>query len=715
MHYHTLKNVIKMNKIILMLGIILICFGIQTKCVKAEENNIIKVGSPLIEGSTEVKDGVYSGYVYEYLKEIAKHTGWEYEFIEMNLNDLIYQLRDGKIDIAVGMLKNDQNIELYDFPEYNAGYAYTTLSVLKDNKNISQSNYNTLNGLKVGYFETSKVKLNNFIKFCEINGINNIDLISYPHQTGTELSQALKSKEVDAIINGDSLLNSDERVILKFGVTPYYFATTKGNTKIISELNKALSNIKESDTNFDQRLYNKYFKIHYDHSFNLTQDEQDYISNMAPLKALYIDNYIPLHYYDSINKKPQGICIDLIDLIVQKSGLRFELVPVKTSEEAYQLIKDKKADLIISVPSINSLADANEFTLTKSYLELDIVQVVRKNKNNKENEQKIVALSRASANPEINSDYKVNYYYTLGECLDAIEKGKADLCYGNSYSISDYLATGYYPNLTIISNNLKLGAAFGLAKPTDKNLMSIINKAIYSLSEEEIKDVIYLNTINIKHPVTLKQFFFDNLALCITVIIFILTSISILIYIIVRIKFKNLKTTKLLLLKKSQIDSLTGLYNREACKKLITDYLNIKNSLLYGAFIIIDIDYFKQINDSFGHKIGDDLLKEFSEILQETFSNEDAICRLGGDEFIVFMKDIEKNNLQIITQRLQAISKLMYKEIIYNGCSQKISLSIGAVIIKQAINFNDMYEKADEMLYKVKRNGRNGFEIHNYF
>ena len=164
MRRYRISNVIKRNKFILLLVMILIGVCIQPMSIHATESHVIKVGYPNVSGFTEIKDGVYTGYAYEYLMEIAKYTGWEYEFIEMSLNDLIYKLRDGEIDLGAGMLKNEQTIELYDFPEENAGYTYTTLSTLKDNDSLSGSNYETLNGIKVGYFETSQVRLSDFFE-----------------------------------------------------------------------------------------------------------------------------------------------------------------------------------------------------------------------------------------------------------------------------------------------------------------------------------------------------------------------------------------------------------------------------------------------------------------------------------------------------------------------------------------------------------------------
>ena len=84
---------------------------------------------------------------------------------------------------------------------------------------------------------------------------------------------------------------------------------------------------------------------------------------------------------------------------------------------------------------------------------------------------------------------------------------------------------------------------------------------------------------------------------------------------------------------------------------------------------------------------------------------------MGGDEFIVFMKDITESNLDKIDEKLGNLCTLMNKEVTYNGKSQKISISIGAVALKKDIDFEKLYQIADEMLYKTKSNGKNGFSI----
>ena len=84
--------------------IVIMCTIIYPKTVSAEENKIIRVGFPNVSGFTEKKDGGYTGYAYEYLREISIYTGWKYEFVEKNIEELLEDLQNGEIDILAGML-----------------------------------------------------------------------------------------------------------------------------------------------------------------------------------------------------------------------------------------------------------------------------------------------------------------------------------------------------------------------------------------------------------------------------------------------------------------------------------------------------------------------------------------------------------------------------------------------------------------------------------
>lgn len=704
MKHYKKSNVIKAkNKILFLLVIIFIGISIQPRSIFAKETTVVKVGYPIVSGFTEIEDGVYTGYAYEYLTEIAKYTGWEYEFIEMSLNDSLIKLRDGEIDIAAGMLQNEYTKELYDFPEENAGYTYTTLSVLKENTSISSSNYETINGITVGYYETSR--LNSFTKFCEENGIKDIKLVPYTYGEET-LVEALRAKEVDAILDGNLLLEDDQKVVAKFAATPYYFATNKGNKKVLTGLNKAISCIKENNQNYEEKLYKKYFQENKDEVVHLTQEEQDYINHMTPLKAVYVDGFAPMQAYNPKTKRAEGVYIDLVNLIAEKSGLKIELVKARNHEEAFQMMKNKEVDIFATAPDNYLRATEYGYAQTQAYLEVEMVKVVNVNEKNKTG-KKTIALPKGYTIIDFDEEYDIHYYDTVEDCLIAVNDGKAYATYGNSYTISKNSSAGYYPNLSIIFNESPINALIGISKPTNLTLLNIINKTVSTLSESEINNIIYSNTMNVKNDITLKQFFFANSSFCISIVMVFVLLLST----IIGTRFKRLAEDKLILLKKSQIDVLTGVYNRATGTDLVAAALQTNNPSWYSALIIIDIDHFKQINDQLGHQKGDELLIEFSQLLKRVFAFEDVIFRLGGDEFIVFMSKLELSTLPIVEKKLEEICQIMDKEVCYKGQSQKISLSIGAVMTNQVYDFDELYQKADNNLYEVKRNGRNGFKI----
>lgn len=699
----------KFSNFILILTIIFILLNLKINLAYAKEKTIIKVGYPIVEGFTDIKNGVYTGYAFDYLFEISKYTGWQLEFIEMSLSEALDKLNSGEIDIVSGMIKNEQTIELFDFPDENSGYTYSTLATLQSNTNISRSDYSTLNGIKVGYFKKSLSKLTKLDEFFKSNNITNVTYVPYTYEDDNTLIDALNNKEVDAIITDDLLLNNNLKILKKFDSSPYYFATTKGKTYIKNGLNDAINKINESNPEFSLQIYNKYFQNKIDSSIFLNNEEQDYLSNLNSLKAIYVDNFYPIQYYDSNKNEANGIIVNIGKLIFEKLGVNFELIRTSSFEEAYKLLNENPDYLAIGVPANYTTSKLNNILFSKSYLDLSIVKVYSKSYS--EDQEKILALPFGYGYNDLNNGFKIKYYDTIEDCLMAVENNEAYFTYSNYYTISKYIATNFLSNISIVTDDYSNYASFAFSFDVNKNLYNIINKAIMSISNEEINNAIYSASNDSYFSITFKTFFLSNLNLCLSVIFIILLIISILIAIIIKMKFSNLNKAKELLISKSQSDPLTGVYNRSTGKELINSYFDNFNNLYY-CFIILDIDYFKQINDTFGHAIGDEVLIEFSKLLKQFFANHDIISRLGGDEFIVFMKDITKDEcFEIVTKKLSELCNLMNKELTYNNTTQKVSISVGAIINNKPSSFNKLYEKSDKLLYKVKRNGRNGFEI----
>lgn len=697
--------------ILLLLTYIMNFYPLQIAYAK---DNTINVGFSEVDGFSKFIDGKYTGYLYEYLMEISKFTGWKYNFIECTPDEITTKLMSGEIDLAGAMLKNDFTETLFDFPEYDIGASYYTISVLKNNTTIVETDFKTLNNITVGVVEGSSA-IDKFYKFCENNNIKNIKIIEYDKNSDNLLHTALKNKEIDAILAKDLLLSKDERVVTKFASRPYYLATTKGNDAIIKELNYSISQIRQISPNYSISLYNKYFQVEDNYNLSLTYDEIEFLKNIKKIKAVYVNNFAPLQNWNSKNKKPEGISIDIANIISKKLNIDIELQVVDSFEEALNFIKEHKADILIGIPNNYSFMDEYNLYMTKSYISSPIFKIENKLTVNADEYNKILALPKKylydlDISIENIDSSKIIYYDNIEDCINAVNKGTADYTYGDLYSVESNTREKYYKNISVIyKNKLNNDLCIGLSNNNDVLLLRIINKIINSISAEELNTIVYKNTLYTKNKITLQSFIYSNYIEVMIFIISILVITSLSTYIIMKIRLQNKNKQNSLLKEKSETDSLTGIFNRGACKELISNYIENKSNDLYGAFFIIDIDNFKGVNDNLGHKIGDDVLKDLSDNLKRLFRKSDIVGRWGGDEFIVFMKDLDFSNLHVASKIATNLCNTMNKTVTYNDISQNISLSIGIVFTKDNINFTELYQKADEILYTVKENGKNGF------
>lgn len=157
----------------------------------------------------------------------------------------------------------------------------------------------------------------------------------------------------------------------------------------------------------------------------------------------------------------------------------------------------------------------------------------------------------------------------------------------------------------------------------------------------------------------------------------------------------------------SVTDGLTGLYNRRHFEfNLEREFLRVKRYPADLSLAILDIDYFKRVNDTFGHQFGDYVLREISDILCESFRKTDMIYRYGGEELVVILPETSIANALIPLQRLnETISEHKFS---YNGQVANITVSIGvSTNYHQIQTEEELVATADKALYRAKQEGRN--------
>lgn len=154
-------------------------------------------------------------------------------------------------------------------------------------------------------------------------------------------------------------------------------------------------------------------------------------------------------------------------------------------------------------------------------------------------------------------------------------------------------------------------------------------------------------------------------------------------------------------------DYLTGVLNRQLGETKIKEYLQNGD----GALVIIDLDNFKEVNDTFGHQMGDHVLKQVADVLN-AYGNQHIVFRMGGDEFVMFVRGAvsEEDTKPLI----DGIMDFFYARCEKDAILAHTSLSIGIVLSAQeGREYEELFRCADRALYFVKQNGKGGYSFYN--
>lgn len=256
------------------------------------------------------------------------------------------------------------------------------------------------------------------------------------------------------------------------------------------------------------------------------------------------------------------------------------------------------------------------------------------------------------------------------------------------------------------------------------NTTSCLNSIISATLDAQDASIIAMEQSLFRQRIYISILFFLNIATFIMIIILIVKPLKIyvncikeekMLTILGSYEFKYLaltyndiynlnKVNETILRKKAEHDPLTGLANRntfDSLKMIFNDQTPL-------TLFLIDVDYFKSVNDNYGHKVGDLVLIKVANALQKSFRSQDFVMRIGGDEFAAVMTQITLEQRAVFDQKVASIN-----EFLSNGEDglPKVTLSIGAAFSENGFA-EGLYELADKALYHVKEHGRNGYALY---
>ncbi|SKB59701.1 diguanylate cyclase [Malaciobacter marinus] len=652
------------------------------------------------------EDGIVKGYSIDYMNLIANILAIEIKYVQGNWDDFMNMLENNEIDLMANILKSKKREERFLFTRDS--YVSSPLAILTRIDHKEVHTFKELEGETValvkGYHSYDRVK-SNYPKINIYPTKNTYEMINAVSTNKADASYGLKSV-LDYTINKHlftnlkTMKNNDDKEL------GFYFAFNRDNYILKNIIEKAQKQISKEELNNLNLKWFKKAKVTKIQSkdYLFTKEEIDYLNKAKKIKMCVDPNYLPYEYINNEGKYV-GIIANFITKLSKNSGINFELINTSSWSESLEAIKEGKCDVL---PNTGQTISREKYlNFTQDYFNFSNVIATKDNKIfidsiEKLKDKKIGVIKNYSIAERLRYRYPDFNFVTVENTLDGLKKLKDNKIYAFvdtfpslAYNMQNSSITGIK-----ISGKITISSSSKIAIRKDNIILQkIMNKAINSVKPHEKEELLNRWLTVIKEEKI-------NTELLIKIVSFIvLISLLIILFIIYKSN-RKLSTLNKKLEKISQTDKLTSLYNRTKLDMILE--FEFKNKKRYEkplSIIIIDIDHFKKINDTYGHLVGDKILVEFSNIIKANIRETDFIGRWGGEEFLVVLPFTKEKDAYNLASKLR---KLIAKKPLYKNIN--VTASFGVVECKDS-DCNKALLNADKALYEAKNSNRNCVKV----
>ena len=679
------------KKILVILSILL-TFLLPVSSVKATEEKVIKVGYFGYAGFIEKdKNDQFVGYGVDYLQEVAKHTGWKYEFVYATWSELLTMLEEGNIDLLCTAQKSPDRLNRFNYSKLAAGYETGSIYTYTSN-DLYYEDFEAFSSMTFGMLKDSYQNE----AFAAYAKKNNFTYNTKYYDYVAELEKALNQGEIDAFIDGSLRKSTKNKVVARFSVDPFYFITNKKDETLMPLINDALTEIRFMNPNYASELQIKHYGDSVSNRLLFSAEEFAYINSKPILHVGVKNGEPPIEYYDKAESRYRGITIDIITEIFKKLGIQVKFVPIDSQE---------RID-IISSKIIEEIKPNEHPIITDAYFKVHNVMVV-----NKESNKTVYKIGVLSDDKIVQSkyletyykDYKQIKYNSVREALNAIANQSVDFIIAFNDSVNMFITEDTYKNLQIIDlEGLTYSIALGIDEQANPLLTSILNKGIHSISQVEKNNLLLRANSTVQEKASFKELLIKNWQAILIVVLLILIAIFYAISVT-----RRRMSDKLAVL--AYTDSLLNCYNR-------IKFVNEAEYILYStnsryALLYFNIVNFRSVNNHYGRANGDELLKYVYKCLSEEVKTNKLVARSSTDHFIILFPyqeliEVEKW-INEITEKTHALISVYNTPIFINS-------KIGVYLIQDRNEAIDsMIEKASFACKSLKHQDINKFTYFN--
>lgn len=703
-------NVKKTRIFLLMLFMLLVLLPVNSGAAETDQSlKKVRVGYLIYQGYQEGKgDEPKSGYGYEYLQQIAYYAGWEYEYVNGSFNELLEMLKNGEIDLMGDLSYTEERAKDILYAKEEQGREYYYLFVREDRTDLSASDLSTLENARVGINKGS-VQVELFEKWCEENNVHcQIEL----YENSSKRYEDMNNGKLDAIVSTTlaekEVLEYRWNSILKIGYSPYYFAVSKKNPELYTELNNAIIEVLQSDWYYNEKVYLKYNGKTSAASAGLDAEELKWLAAKDKIKVGYTDNMLPYAGRDKDSGELVGLLSTFIDHMKTRYDADLEAVKFDSYDQMAEALQAGEIDAAFPVYGSYWVAEKNDLLVTGA-LTTGYLMLAYQGEYQEDTTSKIAVVENSSLQQfsveEHFPDAELVPYQSLEDCLDAVAKGKANctlFCSDTYYAYRNEFEALSQLNMTNAGYEVPVSFA---TRRNDVEMYSFLQKGLASISDKDIHEV--LIAAKYANPeMNVRQFLQKHVFLVIAVcsIVLALLIILFLYYVVSSRKALRLSRSNSELNEKAYIDLATGLPNKNKCEELLSAHYTITKPT---ACFMLDLNDLKKVNDTLGHEMGDIMILNFAKLLRKVVPLHYFVGRFGGDEFIVIAEDI--SGREEAEELVRQIREMIMK---FNGLRGEfqITYACGVALSEDypGAGLLDLLNEADVKMYEDKIKSKKG-------
>lgn len=493
----------------------------NTTQVMEEENKTVRVGYFPYANFQEGSSGEHKqGAGYEYLQKISYITGWKYEYVYAPFKECLDMLEDGEIDLLGSVSYTPERAESIDYSTYAEGTERYWIYTRENHADLADGDPKQLNGCRIGVADGSYQK-KLLEKWLDSNQIQAEVVICKGYD---EMIEKLDADELDALVVPALSVNSDFIAIANIGASDCYFGVSKSRPDLLKELNSALEEINNTETDYSSKLYARYegkAVINY----ALNKEEKQWLdAHENTICVGYLKDNLP--FCGEENGKLTGILGTVLDTVQEKYKITIKAVPCSTGEQMNEALQSGEID--IAGPIIQDLYTQEQFQVILTDEIFDITPVVIYKGNEYNSSISTIAATETSIYSELMvsllfPDAEIKQYDTQEECLEAVANGKAGATVIPSSKINILNESPLTKSLSFAEMAKRQELAMFTTRE-NRRAATIINKAIEQSSNVLNGVVLAQNSVSEK-KMTLRDVFaeYGGLAVGVSfVIIFVL-------------------------------------------------------------------------------------------------------------------------------------------------------------------------------------------------